>query len=41
MKYNLADRVLKELSSFAQKHSITKIVLFGFRHEVQTRKEVI
>ena len=31
MKYNLPDRVVRELSSFAQKHSITKIVLFGSR----------
>ena len=31
MKYNLPDRVLRELSSFAQKHSVTKIMLFGSR----------
>ena len=31
MKYNLPDRVLRELSYFAQKHSINKIVLFGSR----------
>lgn len=31
MKYNLPDRILKELSSFAQKYSVTKIVLFGSR----------
>lgn len=31
MKYNLPDRVLRELSSFAQKSSIRKIILFGFR----------
>ena len=31
MKYNLPDRVLRELSSFAQKYSITKIILFGSR----------
>ena len=29
MKYNLPDRILRELSSFAQTHSITKIILFG------------
>ena len=31
MKYNLPDRILRELSSFAQKHSIIKIKLFGSR----------
>ncbi len=31
MKYNLPDQVLRELSSFAQKHSVTKIMLFGSR----------
>ena len=31
MKYDLSDRILRELSSFAQKYSITKIILFGSR----------
>ena len=31
MKYNLPDRILRELSSFAKKHSITRIILFGSR----------
>ena len=31
MRYNLPDRILRELSSFAQKHSIIKIMLFGSR----------
>lgn len=31
MKYNLPDRVLRELSSFAQKYSVTKVILFGSR----------
>ena len=31
MKYNLPDRVLRELSSCAQKYSVTKIILFGSR----------
>ena len=31
MKYNLPDRVLRELSYFARKYSINKIVLFGSR----------
>ena len=31
MKYNLSDRVLRELSYFAQKYSIEKIILFGSR----------
>ena len=31
MNYNLPDRVLRELSYFAQKYSIEKIILFGSR----------
>ena len=31
MSYNLQDRVLRELSFFAQKYSIDKIILFGSR----------
>ncbi len=31
MKYNLPDRILRELSFFAKEHSVTKIVLFGSR----------
>lgn len=31
MKYNLPDRVLRELYFFAQKYSIEKLVLFGSR----------
>ena len=31
MKYNLPDRVLREIFSFARKYSINKIVLFGSR----------
>ena len=31
MKYNLPDRIVRELSSFAQEHSIFKIILFGSR----------
>ena len=31
MNYNLPDRVLRELTSFAREHSITKIILFGSR----------
>ena len=31
MKYNLPDRVFRELTFFARKHSITKIILFGSR----------
>ena len=31
MKYNLPDRVLREISLFARQHSITKVVLFGSR----------
>lgn len=31
MKYSLPDRILRELALFAQKYSVTKIVLFGSR----------
>lgn len=31
MKFNLPDRVFRELSFFAQQHGIAKIVLFGSR----------
>ena len=31
MKYNLSDRILRELCSFAQRYAVTKIVLFGSR----------
>ena len=31
MKYNLPDRILREIVSFAMEHSITKIILFGSR----------
>lgn len=31
MNYNLPDRVMRELSSFAREHSVTKIILFGSR----------
>ena len=31
MKYNLSDRILRELSFFAKKYSVTKIILFGSR----------
>ena len=31
MKYNLPDRVLRELSFFAKKYSVEKMILFGSR----------
>ena len=31
MKYNLPNRVLREITSFARKHNIGKIILFGSR----------
>ena len=31
MKFNLPDRVFRELSCFAQKYGVAKIVLFGSR----------
>ena len=31
MKYNLPDRILREIVYFAKEHSITQIILFGSR----------
>ena len=31
MKYNIPDRVLKEITLFACKHNVEEIVLFGSR----------
>ena len=31
MKYHLSDRIVRELCTFAQKYSVTRIVLFGSR----------
>ncbi|MCQ2460090.1 MAG: nucleotidyltransferase domain-containing protein [Ruminococcus sp.] len=31
MKYNLPERVEKEISSFAKKNSVSKVILFGSR----------
>ena len=31
MKYNLPDRILRELSAFAKKYSVARIILFGSR----------
>ena len=31
MKYNLPDRVLRDITRFAKMHSITKVILFGSR----------
>ena len=31
MKYNLSERVLRDISSIARKHSVTKVILFGSR----------
>lgn len=31
MKYNLPDRVLKDIIRFAKKYSITRVILFGSR----------
>lgn len=31
MKYNLPERVLKDITTFALKHDIQKVVLFGSR----------
>lgn len=31
MKYNIPDRVLKDITTFAHKHNIENVVLFGSR----------
>lgn len=31
MKYNIPDRVLKDIITFAEKHNVQKIILFGSR----------
>mgnify|MGYP000243445247 CR=1 FL=1 len=31
MKYDLPERVQKDICSFARKHSVTKVILFGSR----------
>lgn len=31
MKYNIPDRVLRDITSFANRHNVEKIVLFGSR----------
>lgn len=43
MKYNLSDRILRELSFLAHKYSVTKIVLFGSRaagHKYQNESDI-
>ena len=39
MKYNLPDRILREIVSFAKEHSITKIILFGSRARIEERNK--
>lgn len=41
MKYNLPDRVFRDLLSYAQKHSVEKIILFGSRARGTNTTEVI
>ncbi|MDE6365798.1 MAG: nucleotidyltransferase domain-containing protein [Lachnospiraceae bacterium] len=31
MKYNLSERIVKDIAAFARKHDIQKVVLFGSR----------
>ena len=31
MKYNLPERVLREVCSFARQHSVERVILFGSR----------
>ena len=31
MKYNLPERVIRDISTFAKKHSVEKVILFGSR----------
>ena len=41
MKHNLPDRILRELSYFAQEYGIKKLYSLVLVQEVQTQKEVI
>lgn len=41
MKFNLPDHVFRELSCFAQKYGVAKIVLFGSRARGTHTEEVI
>ena len=34
MKYNIPERVLKDISAFAKKYSINKVILFGSRASI-------
>lgn len=41
MKYNIPERVLKDISAFAKKYSINKVILFDREQEVTIQREVI
>lgn len=41
MRYDLPERVIRELFSFATKHSVRKIILFGSVQEETIQKEVM
>lgn len=42
MRYDLPERVIRELFSFATKHSVRKIILFGGSVQEETiQKEVM
>ena len=38
MKYNIPERVLKDISAFAKKYSINKVILFGSRAKGTARE---
>ena len=41
MKYNIPERVLKDISAFAKKYSINKVILFGSRARGDNTEKVI
>ena len=41
MKYNLPERVIRDISTFAKKHSVEKLSYLALVQEEQIRREVI
>ena len=41
MKYNIPERVLKDISAFAKKYSINKVIYLDREQEVTIQREVI
>ena len=40
MKYNIPERVLRDISVFAKKYSINKVILFGSRGDNTERSDI-